>query len=358
MLLGAVSIAVVLWPLAASAQTAGGGEHFASAVRLYQAGDVQGAIAEYEAGLRLQPDRIDALSNLGAALARLGRYPEAIERYRRALELSAGDPRIRMNLALAYYKSDSLAEAIGELSSLHEGAPGNEQILVLLSDCYFRVGQNKKVVELLQPVAASGADNRAILYLLGTALLRDNQIAEGKALIDRLLQGGESAETQLLIGTTQLMSGQYAEAVKTLARAVTLKPDLPEVFASYGMALMKAGDPEAAEKAFRQELARDPASYAANLNLGSLLRGQGKLDEALPLLRRAKQVRPHDRQAQIEIGKTYLAAGRWAEAADGVGSRGARESGVDRSPPRAGGGLRADRAAGRSRRASRHCATA
>ena len=185
----ALWIAGVVCPWAVSAQTAGGGEHFASAVRLYQAGDIQGAIAEYEAGLRLQPDRIDALSNLGAALARLGRYPEAIERYRRALELSAGDPRIRMNLALAYYKSDLLAEAIGELSSLHEGAPGNEQILVLLSDCYFRLGQNKKVAELLQPVAASGADNRAIMYLLGTALLRDNQIAEGKALIERLLRG-------------------------------------------------------------------------------------------------------------------------------------------------------------------------
>ena len=103
--------------------------------------------------------------------------------------------------------------------------------------------------------------------------------------------------------------------MKTLARAVTLNPELPEVFASYGMALMKAGDTQAAEKAFRQELARDPASYAANLNLGSLLRGQGKLDEAMPLLRRAKQVRPHDGQAQIEIGKAYLAAGHWAEAA-------------------------------------------
>jgi Flp pilus assembly protein TadD len=303
-------------PWAAFAQTAAASEHFAGAVRLYQAGDIQGAIAEYDECLKLQPERIDALSNLGAALARLGRYPEAIERYRRALDLSAGDPRIRMNLALAYYKSMLLDDAIRELSNLHETAPSNEQILVLLSDCYFRLGKNRKVVELLQPVvAAPGVDNRAILYLLGTALLRDNQIAEGQALIERLLRNGESAETQLLIGTTQLMSGQYAEAEKTLARAVTLNPELPEVFASYGMALMKAGDPDAAGMAFRKELARDPASYVANFNLGSLLRGQGKLDEAMPLLQRARQIRPHDAQAQVEIGETHLAAGRWAEAA-------------------------------------------
>jgi len=311
----ALVILFMFCPLAAFAQAAAAGEHFATAVRLYQAGDVPGAIAEYEAGLKLQADRVDALSNLGAALARLGRYPEAIERYRRALELSSGDPRIRMNLALAYYKSLLLADAIRELSSLRDSAPGNQQILVLLSDCYFRLGENRKVVELLQPVAASGADDRAILYLLGTALLRDNRIAEGKALIDRLLRGGESAETQLLIGTTETMSGQFGEAVKTLARAVELNPELPEVYAAYGMALMQAGDLEAAGTAFRQELARDPASYVANLNLGSLLRGQGKLDEAMPLLQKARQIRPHDAQAQVELGKTYLAAGRWADAA-------------------------------------------
>jgi len=311
----AMLIAVLVCPVEGYAQAGDGGEHFASAIRLYQAGDIQGAIAEYQACLKQQPERIDALSNLGAALARLGRYPEAIEQYRHALELSSGDPRIRMNLAIAYYKSELLADAIRELSSLHESAPGDERILVLLSDCYFRMGENRKVVELLRPAAAASADNRAILFLLGSALLRDNQIVEGQATIERLLRDGESAEAQLLIGTTQLMSGQYAEAGKTLARAVTLNPDLPEVYASYGMALMKAGDAEAAGRAFRQELARDPASYVANLNLGILLRGQGKLDEAMPLLRRAKDIRPHDAQALLEIGKTHMAAARWAEAA-------------------------------------------
>jgi protein O-GlcNAc transferase len=311
----ALVIAGVMCWAAAFAQNDEGDEHFARAIRLHQAGDIQGAIAEYQQCLKLEPEKVDAISNLGAALARLGRYPEAIEQYRHALTLSPQDPRIRLNLALAYYKSDMLAEAIRELSSLHESAAGNEQILILLSDCYFRLGENRKVVELLRPVAASGADNRAILYLLGTALIRDNQIVEGQALIEQLLRQGESAETQLLIGTTQLMGGQYAEAEKTLARAVSLNPELPDVFAYYAMALMKAGDAEAAAKAFHRELARDPGSYLANLNLGCLLRDQGKLDEAMPLLRRAREMRPRAAEAQIELGKTYLAANRWPEAA-------------------------------------------
>jgi|SRR5450755_3086440 predicted Zn-dependent protease len=42
---------------------------------------------------------------------------------------------------------------------------------------------------------------------------------------------------------------------------------------------------------------------------------QAKLDEAIPLLQRAMEIRPHDAQVQVEIGKTHIAAGRCAEAA-------------------------------------------
>jgi Flp pilus assembly protein TadD len=44
------------------------------AVALHQKGDLDGAIAGYRAYLKLRPDAIDARSNLGAALARLGHY--------------------------------------------------------------------------------------------------------------------------------------------------------------------------------------------------------------------------------------------------------------------------------------------
>src|SRR5712692_8748267 len=83
------------------AQAEDAGQHFARAIQLHQAGEIQGAIAEYEACLKIEPDRIDAISNLGAALARLGRHAEAIQQYQHALKVSPGDARIRMNLALA-----------------------------------------------------------------------------------------------------------------------------------------------------------------------------------------------------------------------------------------------------------------
>jgi Flp pilus assembly protein TadD len=71
------------------------------AVELHRSGDVEHAIPEYQKCLELRPDAPELRSNLGAALAGLGRYTEAIEQYQRALRAASGNPGLRLNLALA-----------------------------------------------------------------------------------------------------------------------------------------------------------------------------------------------------------------------------------------------------------------
>src|SRR5262245_44110673 len=76
---------------------------FANAIRLHQAGDIEGAIREYQAILKTYPERVDVRSNLGAAYSARGRYEEAIEQYKLALARDSRNQTIRRNLALAYY---------------------------------------------------------------------------------------------------------------------------------------------------------------------------------------------------------------------------------------------------------------
>lgn len=67
-----------------------GQEILAKAIQLHQAGDFEGAIREYQIFLATSPNdktRLIACSNLGAALAHLGRYEEAIAQYQQALRI-------------------------------------------------------------------------------------------------------------------------------------------------------------------------------------------------------------------------------------------------------------------------------
>src|ERR1041384_5750191 len=74
------------------------------AISLHQAGKLDEAIADYRLVLEQYPDMAPVRSDLGAALAAAGRYEEAITEYERALKLKPL-PQVRLNLALAYYKS-------------------------------------------------------------------------------------------------------------------------------------------------------------------------------------------------------------------------------------------------------------
>ncbi|HEY2015067.1 MAG TPA: tetratricopeptide repeat protein, partial [Bryobacteraceae bacterium] len=280
------------------------------AVQLHQAGQFPAAIREYQQCIAAEPDRAEARSNLGAILANLGRYQEAIDQYRAALKVApaAIAPRLHFNLALAYYKSFQIPEAASELESLHRAQPADLNIALLLADCRLRTGDFTQAIDLLTPFESSQPGQSALDYVLGMALIREGRVAEGQLRVDRILGRGESAEGHFLLGAALFTSENFPAAVKELSKAAALNPDLPSLQSYYGRALLFTGDADAAEAAFRKELAANPNDFDANLQLASILAHRGKPDEARPLLEKAVQVRPGSAEARDALANGFRTA--------------------------------------------------
>jgi tetratricopeptide (TPR) repeat protein len=286
----------------------------ARAVQLHQSGDLEGAIREYQAYLTLRPERVEARSNLGAALARLGRYTEAIEQYKRALALEGRNPGIRFNLAVAYYKTARVVSASKELETVVAEQPGNKNAILLLADCDLRMGEYKKVIELLTPVETADPDNRAVAYMLGLALINDKQLEKGQARIDRILRDGDSAEAHVMMGTTYLTITEYDKALKEFKRAVELNPKLPSVNSFYGQTLTRMGSTEEAMAAFRRELEINPNDFDSCLQMGILLKQDQKLDEAREYFGRALLVRPNEPNARFYLASIDVSQNKLNDA--------------------------------------------
>src|SRR5215510_10438052 len=182
------------------------------AISLHQAGKLGQAIADYRLFLEQYPNMAQVRSDLGAALAGAGRYEEAITEYQRALKLKPL-PEVRLNLALAYYKSGKVSQAVEELNQVRKEMPTELRPSLLLADCYLRLGENKKVIELLSPVQQANKDDLAIVYMLKTALVRDRQADKKQVLIDRILKNGDSAEAHLLLETTKLIVSDFSNTL-------------------------------------------------------------------------------------------------------------------------------------------------
>ncbi len=284
------------------------------ALALQQAGDYAGAVEAYRAFLKAKPDDVVAHSNLGVALAKLGRYDEAILEYEAADHILPGDPRIGLNLAIAYSKSGRVSEAAKKLENVHSVQPENQQVTLLLADCHLRLGDDVRVIELLQPLGKTEPDDLPVAYMLGTALVRQQRIAEGQVMLDRILKNGDSAESRFLLGMQMFESGDYPASVKQLASAADLNPNLPELQSYYGRALLMTGDADGAAAAFRKELANDPNDYAANVGLGQILTVRKNYREALPLLQQSLLVRPQSLEPRLAMGEYLIAVGKLPDA--------------------------------------------
>jgi len=293
----ALAVLLAAGPVAGvAAQDAAGA--YARAVALHQAGDLEGAVRAYGEAAAKDPHNPQLRSNLGAALAALGRYAEAIDAYREALRLAPGEVRIRTNLALAYYKSANIPRAAEELQALHRAAPGELRTTLLLADCRLRLGEYDQVQALLLPVEAAQPEDRTVQYLLGMAFIRSGRIQEGQRRVEALLRGGDSAEAQYLLGAASFTAKDYPKAVEHLGRALALQPELPSLRSTYGQALLFTGDPDGAEQAFRAALRDTPNDYEAAFYLASILVHRHELAEARPLLDRALQLRPQSAEAK------------------------------------------------------------
>ena len=84
---------------------------FAAAVRWQQQQRFEKALAAYQQVLELQPDHVDALTNLGSVLKSLGRPSEAIACYRRVLKLKPDSAPAWFNLGNALQADQQLSEA-------------------------------------------------------------------------------------------------------------------------------------------------------------------------------------------------------------------------------------------------------
>lgn len=307
---------VAAGPALAQDQTARDFERlFVRALELQQAGDTLGAIDTYKAALTLAPGHPDVLTNLGAAYVRLGQYNDAIAQYEEALKGNPVNTAVRLNLALAYYKSARPAEAIPHLKRVVASDPEARNAYLVLADCYLQTGQDQEVISLLKPREQMFPGDLAFAFLLGTALLHVDNVSEGQVYVDRVFGAGESAEARLLLGMAYLGRRDYPAAKTELEAAIKLNPRLPTAHALYGRALRSLGDPDAAERAFRRELALNVNDFEANLQLGNMRKDAQKFAEASTYLERAVTIRPTSLTARRLLATVRLQTGKNEEAA-------------------------------------------
>ncbi len=155
----------------------------------------------------------------------------------------------------------------------------------------------------------------AELHRHGVLLRQRGQYAEAeKSLLRALELQHDFASAHHELGLTYLDQGQLEEAADYFQLAVHFAPDVATVWLELGGALARLGRVDAAKAAYREALARDPRDGAGWLNLGNLLKAGDDWSAAIECYRSAVACDPAAADAHCRLGYALYKAGRYAES--------------------------------------------
>jgi len=283
---------------------------FNQAVAAQEQGDDTAALRLYRQLLTLHPEAVLVRINLGATLAHLKRFGEAIEQYRIALASDPNNRVARMNLAIALQQGGEATKAIVELELLHNADPEDGQSVLLLADCYVQAGRAVDAVALLSPLEHDQRDDADFEWSLGSALIQAGRAQEGVERVETAANKGQRADAWLLAGQTRLGLSQFDLADKDLKAATELNPTIPGSHTLQGMIQEQTADYDRAESSLLKALTDDPNDFNAHYYLGAIHYFKRDMEKARTHLTRALQLQPESAQARFEMALVELADGQ------------------------------------------------
>lgn len=295
-----------------AADTAAG--HFQRGARLQAAGRFAEAQAEYEQALRLRPDHVETLANLGAVYAQQGQDQRAIQVLSRALALRPAMPPVRFALALAQFRAGRYADAHAGMAAILAAEPNNLAALHVSALALLKLERLEEAVPHLETVVAADPNNLDAASTLATTYLSLGDNAAAERVLNRRLAGSGRPEAALVRGAVLLANKEYLAALKALRQAEAGRADLPALRSYLGRTHMMLGEFDDAIREYERVLQSAPGDFNANANLGWLLTRDNRAEEALRRLEVARRSRPGDPGVLYVIGQAYQGLGRHAEA--------------------------------------------
>jgi tetratricopeptide (TPR) repeat protein len=283
----------------------------------------QGKFVESEAAwrvvLKAQPNNAEAYAHLGFLEARQEHYRQAIVLYRKARVLNPSIPALDMNLGLALFKAGDLKEAVQVFSRLLQTqVPGSEESLrlkTLIGMADYGLQDHSAAIPYLKEATVADPRNLPFRLMLAHSCLAAKQYQCVLDTYHEILNlNAESAEADMLAGEALDEMQDHAGAMQQFRAAVKANPNEPNVHFGLGYLLWSQAQFAEASNEFQAELANVPDHVQALVYLADSKIKMNQPDVALPLLRKALQIKPNLDMAHLDLGIIYSDAGRKADA--------------------------------------------
>lgn len=215
-----------------------------------------------------QPENADVVMKLGRTLKRMGREEEALDCYKRAVELSGC---------------------------------GRQYVDVVVRELSMDRGRNGEALEWLEKAEPEQERTFASWMLEGRVFFKQGRLLKARRALMRAI-GEDPSDAHARAGLAAVCGelSMSAEALQLLESADRLKPGDMEIQTDLAEALHRIEDMGAAERIFR-EVIKKGGNARAYLNFGTLLSRTGRNREAMEMFRKSLELDPESVVAASNI---------------------------------------------------------
>ncbi len=263
---------------------------------LVKSGKGAEAVQRARAFVNEAPTDPDRYFTLGLALSDQD-AAQAIEAFRRALDLAPDHALARYNLALVLNRSDRQAEAIAELHRVL-ATDQRAEAFYTLGVIYWHQGDTSRAADALRAALNTQPDYADAYAALGGVLRSEGDLAGAARMLKRAVElRPDLPESHYTLAQVLDAKGEAARARAERQQAEQLRRrgELEQeagVWTTVGTQKLDAGDATAAVDCFRRAIALVDAYAPAHYQLGRALQRLGQLNAARAAFARAHELNP------------------------------------------------------------------
>jgi tetratricopeptide (TPR) repeat protein len=257
----------------------------------FKTGRVRDAVLAAQDMIKKDPNSLEAHKLLGRIYLRsLGDVQNnspsekmldlAIEEYNKIVQIKPNDIENRLLLGQLYSLSHNSAKAEEQFKIAQKIDPNSEEVVLNLARLYSESGDLQRAVAILEAVPV---DDR-------------------------------SAKMEYALGSTYDTLKQNKKAIEAYQRAIAADPDNLDAERALGQSLLNDNQLDEALKVYQDISAGDPQDPQAYLRISEIERRQGKYDQSLATLKKAKLLVKDSLEISFNEALLYDSLGRYDDA--------------------------------------------
>jgi tetratricopeptide (TPR) repeat protein len=198
-----------------------------SADKLYQYGDIDGAIEEFKKALAIDPENVNVHNSLGVCYGARGELQLAIEAFESVIELNPKDVMATYNLGLAHLGHGNQEKALSLFLEAHGLDGDNPEISYQIGTSYQERDDNDAALGYLEKAAQNTSKGAHVFRALADCYLSKEMPHEAAKAYEKAIRANPTdAKSLSALGHLYGVLGENMDIAIVLAReSTTLEPN-------------------------------------------------------------------------------------------------------------------------------------